>query len=93
MAYIGVRVPNRHDRPRSREASQRESIMAKQGLWEITTGETFFVRANSEDEALAKFYVSQGHEDEEAYPDFDFENLDDDVEEGETNTIALPVAE
>lgn len=67
--------------------------MAKQGLWQITTGESFFVRANSEDEALAKFYVSQGHEDESEYPEFDFSTLDDDVEEGEADTIAEPIAE
>ena len=29
------------------------------GLWQITTGESFEVRANSEDEALAIFYVSE----------------------------------
>lgn len=62
--------------------------MAK-GLWEVTSGDSVYVRANSEDEALAIYYVSQGYMDRDDYPNFDI--TDDDlanVEEGETTTIA-----
>jgi hypothetical protein len=59
------------------------------GLWSITTGESYDVRANSEDEALAIFYVSQGHMDIEDYPEFDITQEDlDTVEYSEANTIA-----
>lgn len=59
------------------------------GLWQITTGESFDVRANSEDEALAIFYVSQGHMDKEDYPQFDITEEDlESVEYSEANTIA-----
>jgi hypothetical protein len=59
------------------------------GLYEITTGEAFEVRANSEDEALAIFYVSQGHMDIEDYPQFNITQDDlDSVEYTEANTIA-----
>jgi hypothetical protein len=59
------------------------------GLWQITTGESFDVRANSEDEALAIFHVSQGHMDKEDYPQFDITDEDlDSVEYSEANTIA-----
>jgi hypothetical protein len=59
------------------------------GLYEITTGEAFEVRANSEDEALAIFHVSQGHMDIEDYPQFNI--TQDDLEKvvhTEANTIA-----
>jgi hypothetical protein len=59
------------------------------GLWQITSGESFTVRANSEDEALAIFHVSQGHMDLEDYPEFDITEEDlDSVEEDEAMTIA-----
>lgn len=59
------------------------------GLWQITSGESFTVRANSEDEALAIFHVSQGHMDVEDYPEFDITEEDlDSVEEDEAMTIA-----
>ena len=63
--------------------------MSKKGLYEIITGESFYVRANSEDEAEAIFFVSQGHMDREDYPQFDITDEDlDSVEEGETLTSA-----
>ena len=40
------------------------------GLWQITSGESYSVRANSEEEALAIFYVSQGFSDIDDYPTF-----------------------
>jgi hypothetical protein len=53
----------------------------------ILTGESYSVMATSEDEAMAKFFVLQGYEDEEDYKDsgFDFSNPDD-VEYNETLT-------
>jgi hypothetical protein len=59
------------------------------GLYEITTGEAFEVRANSEDEALAIFHVSQGHMDIDDYPQFNITQEDlDSVEHTEANTVA-----
>jgi hypothetical protein len=59
------------------------------GLYEITTGEAFEVRANSEDEALAIFHISQGHMDIDDYPQFNITQDDlDSVEYTEANTIA-----
>lgn len=57
--------------------------------YEIVSGESFIVRADSEDEALAKFYVSQGYMDAEDYPEFKFDSVE--VEAGETQTVAYPV--
>lgn len=59
------------------------------GLWQITTGEMFEVRANSEDEALAIFYISQGHMSKEDYPEFDITDEDlNEVNYIEANTVA-----
>lgn len=59
------------------------------GLWQITSGESFEVRANSEDEALAIFHVSQGHMDIDDYPQFDITEDDlNAVEHLEADTIA-----
>lgn len=59
------------------------------GLWEITTGEMFEVRANSEEEALAIFYISQGHMSKEDYPEFDITDEDlNEVNYIEANTVA-----
>ena len=64
------------------------------GLWYITSGEAFEVRANSEDEALAIFHVSQGHMDVDDYPEFDITDADlDTVEHIEANTTAEFVLE
>ncbi len=54
----------------------------------VLSGESFTVYANSPEEALAKFYVSQGHVDGSDYDgeSFDFSDLDNDVEESETMT-------
>ena len=59
------------------------------GLYQITTGEAFEVRANSEDEALAIFHVSQGNMDIDDYPEFDITEEDlDSVIHLEADTIA-----
>jgi hypothetical protein len=64
------------------------------GLYYITSGEAFEVRANSEDEALAIFHVSQGHMDIDDYPQFDITEADlDTVEHIEANTTAEFVLE
>lgn len=44
----------------------------------ILSGESYQVQADSEDEALAIFHVSQGHEDADYWPEFDItqEKLD-----------------
>ena len=68
--------------------------MAKKGLWQITSGEAFEVRANSEDEALAIFYVSQGHMDIDDYPEFDITQEDlDSVEYMEADTVVEHIRE
>jgi hypothetical protein len=54
----------------------------------VLSGESFTVYANSPEEALAKFHVSQGHIDGADYAreSFDFSDLDNDVEQSETMT-------
>ncbi|CAB4128778.1 hypothetical protein UFOVP225_76 [uncultured Caudovirales phage] len=61
--------------------------------YRILSGEAFHVTARSEEEALAKFYVANGHCDEDDYEDkgFDFSDLDTDVEFLEVDTIAEPL--
>ena len=64
------------------------------GLWQITSGESFEVRANSEDEALAIFHVSQGNMDIDDYPEFNITEDDlDRVEYIEASTIAEHILE
>ena len=64
------------------------------GLWQITSGESFEVRANSEDEALAIFHVSQGYMDIDDYPEFDITEDDlNAVEHIEASTIAEHILE
>jgi hypothetical protein len=64
------------------------------GLYEITTGEAFEVRANSEDEALAIFHISQGHMDIDDYPQFNITQEDlDSVNYVEANTVAEHILE
>ena len=61
--------------------------------YHITSGNTYYVQADSEDEALAIFHVSQGHEDADYYPEFDIsEEKLDTVEYQEANTVVEFVA-
>ena len=60
--------------------------------FEVFTGEVFQVEANSEDEALAKFYVSQGYRVAEDYSEAEqasFTNLDEDVSFLEVDTRVI----
>jgi hypothetical protein len=53
----------------------------------IVSGESYEVQADSEDEALAIFHVSQGHMDKDDYPEFDItEEKLDTVEYREADT-------
>jgi hypothetical protein len=62
------------------------------GLYQIVSGETYEVRANSEEEALAVFFVSQGFANKEDYPDFPITQEDiDSVEYMYVDTIAEPI--
>ena len=64
------------------------------GLWSITTGESYDVRANSEDEAMAIFFVAQGYSNAEDYPEFNITQEDiDSVEYTEANTVAEHINE
>lgn len=65
--------------------------MAKK--YRILSGEAFEIEARSEEEALAKFYVANGHCDEDDYEGkgYDFTDLDADVEFIEVDTIAEPL--
>jgi hypothetical protein len=60
-------------------------------VYTVLSGESWTVVAKSEDEALAKFFVAEGHMDESEYEeeDFDFSNLDEDVEYSETLTEVI----
>lgn len=57
----------------------------------VLSGESYTVQANSEDEALAKFYVAYGHADESEYEGqgYDFSTVNDDVMEAETLTEVI----
>lgn len=58
------------------------------GLYEITSGDSYFVRANSQEEAEAIYMVALGYMSKEDYPYFDITDDDlDTLEEGETQTI------
>lgn len=60
--------------------------------YEVFSGEVFEVEANSEEEALAKFYVSQGYRAEEDYSEAEqasFTNLDEDVTFMEVDTRVI----
>jgi hypothetical protein len=62
--------------------------MSKKGLYEVTSGDSHYVRANSQDEAEAIYMVALGYMDKEDYPDFDITDEDlESLEEGETTTI------
>lgn len=60
-------------------------------VYTVLSGDSWTVEAKSEDEALAKFFVSQGHMDESEYEeeDFDFSKLDEDVEYSEALTEVM----
>ena len=67
--------------------------MAK-GLYEVLSGESYFVRANSEDEALAIFFVAQGHMEKADYPSFEITDEDlDSVEYNGADTTAEYIQE
>jgi hypothetical protein len=57
----------------------------------ILTGESYSVMATNEGEALAKFFVQQGYEEESEYEGegYDFSTLDEDVEYSETLTEVI----
>lgn len=64
------------------------------GLWQITSGECYEVRANSEDEAMAVFFVAQGYADASEYPEFDITEEDlATVDYVEANTVAEHILE
>jgi hypothetical protein len=65
--------------------------MTTKQAFTVLTGESYTVYATSADEALAKFYVSQGYVEETDYDGepFDFTDLDNDVEESETLTEVI----
>ena len=60
----------------------------KTGLYEILNGTTYWVKANSEEEAEAIWNVGMGYLDESNYPQFDIdsEQAFELIEEGETDT-------
>lgn len=66
-------------------------IMSKQTEFTVLTGTSFTVVAASAEEALAKFYVSQGYEDPEDYNGlgYDFTTVDEDVTESEVLTEVI----
>jgi hypothetical protein len=65
--------------------------MSKQTEFTVLTGTSYTVVAASAEEALAKFYVSQGYEDAAEYDGqgFDLSNVDDDVTESEALTEVI----
>lgn len=65
--------------------------MSEKTTYTILSGESYTVEATSEEEALAKFYVAEGHMSADEYEGkgFDFSNLDDEVESAETLTEVI----
>ena len=65
--------------------------MKEKNSFIILSGESFTVEATSKEEALAKFYVANGHAEAEEYEaeGFDLSNLDEDVQESETLTEVI----
>ena len=63
-------------------------------LFSILSGNTYDVRADSEEEALAIFHVSQGNADIDDYPEFDITEEDlESVEFTEADTVAEYIQE
>jgi len=62
--------------------------MSEKTTYTILSGESYSVEARDEQEALAKFFVANGHAEAEEYEGegFDFSNLDEDVQDLETLT-------
>ena len=67
----------------------------KTGLYEVINGTTYFVEANSEEEAEAIWNVGMGYLDESNYPQFDIdgETAFKLIEEGETDTWVTHVTD
>jgi hypothetical protein len=64
------------------------------GLYEVLSGESYYVRANSEEEALAIWFVSQRHMEKIDYPQFEITDEDlDSVEYNGADTIAEFITE
>jgi uncharacterized membrane protein len=61
------------------------------GLYAVTGGEQYYVKADSREEAEAKYYVSLGYASPEDYPQFDLSHLNEDIEYGETETVIEPI--
>jgi hypothetical protein len=68
--------------------------MSKKGLYEIMNGTTYYVEANSAEEAEAIWNVGMGYLDASNYPEFD---IDEDpfalIEEGETDTYVTHITD
>lgn len=60
-------------------------------LFRIVSGEAFEVRAKSEEEALAKFYVAQGFEDADEYEGLGYTFEEEDVVFLDTDTVVEQV--
>lgn len=62
------------------------------GTYFIVSGESYYVRANSEEEAEAVFNVGMGYLDASHYPEFDMEEDPfSRIEYSETYTVVEPV--
>jgi len=63
------------------------------GTYFVVTGESYYVKANSEDEAEAVFNVGMGYMDESNYPDFDTADAFSRIEYADTYTTYEPITD
>lgn len=63
------------------------------GTYFVVTGESYYVKANSEDEAEAVFNVGMGYMDESNYPDFDTTDAFERIEYTDTYTTYEPITD
>jgi len=61
------------------------------GLYAVTSGEQYYIKANSKEEAEAKYYVFMDFDSADQYHQFDLSHLDEDIEYGETETVIEPI--
>ena len=65
----------------------------KMGTYFIVSGESYYVRANSEEEAEAVFNVGMGYLDESNYPEFDIADSFERIEYGEAYTTVEAITD
>ena len=63
------------------------------GTYFVVTGESYYVKADSEEEAEAVFNVGMGYLDESNYPEFELEDAFSRIEYTDTYTTYEPITD